>query len=289
MISYKTFYLRSTLCALRPNTMQTRLAKFIADSGVASRRDAEKLIASGRVVVNGTRIDTPVFFVAPGDEVKVDGKTIHAAGMAAGGVPKVFAFNKPINTMTTARDPNGRQTIYDALPEKYRNLKYIGRLDYKTTGLLLMTDDGALARKLTMPASGVKRVYIAKLRPDPPSLHSGATRIKSAKTARALKDFLSPLSADDSIFDSLRRGVTIGGIKYAPMGVELLSRYPLSIKIVLTEGKKNEIRIAFDHIGLPVSKLRRVSYGAIELGDLPPGELRELSGEEVKQLIANNE
>ena len=112
--------------------MKTRIAKFIADSGVASRRAAEDLIVHGRVNVNGQKIDTPVFFVDENDTVVVDGKKITARNDV-----KLYAFHKPINTMTTRTDPAGRKTIYDCLPNEYKNLKYIGRLDYKTTGLLL--------------------------------------------------------------------------------------------------------------------------------------------------------
>jgi len=273
--------------------MKTRLAKFIADSGFASRREAEKLITDGVVSVNGKEIDTPVFFVEQGDKVTINGISIRNAEYGQRNT-KVYAFHKPVDTMTTARDPNGRTTIYDVLPEKYRNLKYIGRLDYKTTGLLLLTDDGALARELTLPASGIRRTYIAKLRPESGVGNRESGVVNKSKSrlptpdsrsaARRVREFLSPLSADDSIFDPLRHGVTIGGMKYAPMEIEMLSRYPLTVKIILTEGKKNEIRIAFDYIGLPVSKLRRIAYGSIEIGNLPPGGIRELSENEIKSL-----
>ena len=268
--------------------MKQRIAKFIADSGIASRREAEKLIAEGKVSVNGTVITTPVFFVDGDEDVAVSvgadiirpiaakpqknlsplrGDWAHDMRPYAG---CLFAFHKPINTIVSARDPQGRKTIYDILPAKYKNLKYIGRLDYKTTGLLLLTDDGELARQMTLPSNGLKRVYIAKLHPAKFSeIKSDGT--PSAAARAALKKFLSPLSADDAIFDVLRHGATIGGTRYAPMEIELLSRYPLSVKITLTEVKKNQIRIAFDYIGLPVAKLHRISYGDYQLGDLPAG------------------
>lgn len=251
--------------------MPIRIAKFIADTGVASRREAERLIVSGAVSVNGAPVITPVFFVNDGDTVTINGKILRIPNHESQ-TPKIIAFNKPVGTMTTARDPNGRKTIYDVLPKKYVHLKYIGRLDFNTSGLLLLTDSGDFARELTLPSSGIKRTYIAKLRPNP------------AKNARAVREFLSPLSADDSIFDPLRRGATIDGIHYAPMEIELLSRYPLSVKITLREGKKNEIRIAFEHIGLPVAKLKRIAYGPIELSDLPVGAVRELNADEVADL-----
>jgi 23S rRNA pseudouridine2605 synthase len=252
--------------------MKTRLAKFIADSGIASRRDAERLIESGAVSVNGKVVDTPVFFVGEDDKVMVSGA--HVKKRAG---TRVIAFNKPINTVTSARDPDGRKTVYDCLPADLRGLKYVGRLDFKTTGLLLLTDDGELARKLTLPETGLVRTYIAKLRPD-------IAKAASPNGARRLRDFLSPLSGDDAVFDCLRRGATIDGVKYAPMDIELLSRYPLSVKIQLREGKKNEIRIAFDYIGLPVAKLHRESYGPVELGDLGPGRWRELAEKEIEKL-----
>ena len=114
--------------------MKMRLSKFIADCGVASRRGAEDLIESGRVSVNGEIVDTPVFFVNGDEKICVDGKEIKNHTEI-----KLYMFHKPLNTMTTARDPMGRKTIYDVLDEKYKNLKYVGRLDYKTTGLLLLT------------------------------------------------------------------------------------------------------------------------------------------------------
>ena len=116
--------------------MKTRIAKFLSDSGVASRRVAEKMIIDGRVSINGDKIDSPVNFVDNGDIVTVDGKQVSDKSET-----ELYAFYKPINTMTTTHDPMGRKTIYDVLPNKFKHLKYIGRLDYKTTGLLLMTND----------------------------------------------------------------------------------------------------------------------------------------------------
>ena len=136
--------------------MSVRIAKFISDSGVASRRAAEELISQGRVKVNDTVIKTPVVFVEENDTVSVDGKVINQRETT-----KLYAFHKPINVMTTRKDPMGRKTVYDCLEEKYKNLKYVGRLDYKTTGLLLLTNDGELSRKLTLPSSHIPREYMA--------------------------------------------------------------------------------------------------------------------------------
>ena len=254
--------------------MSMRIAKFIADSGIASRREAERMLESGIVAVNGVVVRNPVFFVDGTETITVSGKIIKPEK----GGTKLYMFHKPLNTITTNRDPGGRRTIYDVLPRRYKNLKYIGRLDFKTTGLLLLTNDGELARKMTLPASELKRVYIAKLYP------KKFDKVEPQNMA-ALKDFLSPLSADDSIFDTLRAGAEIDDVKYAPMKIDLMSRYPLNVKLTLTEGKKNEIRIAFDYIGLPVAKLHRVSYGGIKLGNLPEGKIKELPQKDVDLLL----
>ena len=194
--------------------MTTRLAKYIADSGITSRRGAEELIQQGAVSVNGKVIDTPVFFVEDGDVVSVNGKEIKQdTGI------KLYAFHKPINTMTTARDPLGRKTIYDVLDKKYKNLKYIGRLDFKTTGLLLLTNNGDFARKLSLPQNHIERTYIA-------------TVDKYTKSG----------------LDIARKGVCVDGIKYRPMKIQELDEH--NLKITVIEGKKNEIRIVLKHIGL---------------------------------------
>lgn len=220
--------------------MKIRIAKFIANSGIVSRRNAEDLIARGLVVVNGKKIDTPVFFVDENDTVFVDGKKIGAKDKT-----KLYAFHKPINTMTTRTDPLARKTIYDILPNEYKNLKYIGRLDYKTSGLLLMTNDGELARKMTLPSSHIPRTYIANI------------------------------YGDLSKIDSARRGITIRGIKYAPMKIDIINNKTLRIEIV--EGKKNEIRIVLGALGAPVKKLHRISFGKIDLGNLAVGKIRPVN------------
>ena len=228
--------------------MKTRIAKFIADSGIASRRTAEDLIARGLVSVNGEKIDTPVFFVNDGDTVVVNGKKISDKKEI-----KLYAFHKPINTMTTRADPMGRKTIYDCLPQQYKNLKYIGRLDYKTTGLLLMTNDGELARKMTLPSSHIPRTYIATV------------------------------YGDLSKLDSARRGITVKGIRYAPMKIDVIDNKTLRVEI--TEGKKNEVRIVLGAIGAPVKKLHRISFGKIELENLPVGKIREINQKTIDLIL----
>lgn len=231
--------------------MNVRITKFIADCGVASRRVAEKLIESGCVSVNGKTIDTPVFFVTGNEKICVNGQEIKNQTEI-----KLYVFNKPINTMTTTRDPLGRKTIYDVLDKKYKNLKYIGRLDFKTTGLLLLTNNGEFARQMSLPKNQISRTYIATV---------------------------EKFSA--SGLDRVRQGVVVDGIKYRPMKIEIIDEH--NLKITVTEGKKNEIRIVLRHIGSPVKALHRISYGPIKLGNLPVGKILEIDKKTVDLCVKN--
>lgn len=228
--------------------MTVRIAKFLSDNGIASRRGAEKLIADGVVAINGKTIDSPVNFVNDNDVVTVNDKRVDTQKNT-----ELYAFYKPINTMTTTHDPENRKTIYDVLPEQYRNLKYIGRLDYKTTGLLLLTNDGDLARKLTLPSSKIPRVYIATV------------------------------FGDTKKLDLARRGITVNGVRYAPM--KITEQEPGILRIEIIEGKKNEIRIVMRACGCPVVKLHRIKYGKIELGNLTPGQIKKISQKTIDEMI----
>jgi len=231
--------------------MSVRLAKFIADSGVASRRGAEDLIAKGVVSVNGSVINTPVFFVQEGDVVCVNGKKINTDYDI-----KLYAFHKPINTMTTAHDPMGRKTIYDVLDKQYKSLKYIGRLDFKTTGLLLLTNNGEFVRKMSLPQNHIERTYIATV---------------DKYTKQGL--------------DKARQGICVEGIKYQPMKIKVLDEH--NLQITLTEGKKNEIRIVLKSIGSPVKALHRISYGKIKLGNLAPGKILAIDKKTIDLMLKN--
>lgn len=229
--------------------MKIRIAKFIADSGVASRRAAEDLIANGAVSVNGEKITTPVTFVDDNDKITINGKLVSKRADT-----KLYMFHKPINTMTTTDDPRHRKTIYDVLPDEYKNLKYVGRLDYKTTGLLLLTNDGLLARKLTQPSNNIPRTYVADV-----------------------------IGNNMSKLDKARSGVTVDGIKYRPMKIEILQNKKLLVTV--TEGKKNEIRIVLKHCGLPVKTLHRISFGPISLGKLPVGKIQEIDKKTIDAIV----
>lgn len=228
---------------------RVRLAKFIADCGVASRRGAEELIANGAVTVDGVVVTTPVCFVDDTNAVAVWGAPVRPRTDT-----QIFLFHKPVRTMTTRSDPMARRTIYDCIPMQYRNLKYIGRLDYMTSGLLLMTNDGALAQKMMQPSTGVRRTYIATVDGHTPSG-----------------------------LDTVRRGITVDGIHYRPMQIDVIG--PNTLRVTVTEGKKNEIRIALRAAGAPVIKLHRVSYGPFELGNLAVGEIRPAAQKTIDAFI----
>lgn len=229
--------------------MKVRVAKFIADSGIASRRAAEELISQGKVSVNGEIINTPVKFIEDGDKVIVDEKFVKPRTDT-----KLYLFHKPINIMTTSHDPRRRRTIYDILPQECKNLKYVGRLDFKTTGLMLLTNDGLLARRLTQPSSNIPRTYLAEV--------SGTNMSK---------------------LDRARSGVTVDGIKYRPMQIEIMPDKRL--RITVTEGKKNEIRIVLKACGLPVVKLHRISYGPLNIKNLEVGHVRKVDQKTIDELV----
>lgn len=228
--------------------MKVRIAKFLSQSSVASRRESEQMIAAGRISVNGVKIDTPATFVDEGDVVCVDDKPILQKQETS-----VYAFHKPINTMTTRSDPAGRKTIYDCLGDEYKHLKYIGRLDYKTTGLLLLTNDGDVARKLTLPSSNVERTYIAT-------------------TNGNMKNL-----------DLARNGITVDGIKYRPMKIDTIDKNKIMVKTI--EGKKNEIRIVLRACGAPVRELHRIKYGDIELGNLGVGKIKKIDKKTIDLML----
>ena len=231
--------------------MKVRLAKFIADCGTASRRDAEKLIMSGLVSVDGVVVDTPVFFVDEKSHVCVRGKEIKPNYEI-----KLYMFNKPLNTMTTTNDPEHRKTIYDVMDKQYKNLKYIGRLDYKTTGLLLLTNSGDFARKMSLPQNHIPRTYIATVN-----------------------------KYNEDGLNIARKGVCVDGIKYRPMDIKVIDKN--NLRVTVTEGKKNEIRIVLRYIGSPVVALHRISYGPIQLGNLQSKKILEVDKKTVDLMLKN--
>jgi 23S rRNA pseudouridine2605 synthase len=217
-----------------------RIAKVLSRAGVASRRSAEALIVEGRVTVNGRRIDSPALNVGPADRIAVDGRPVAAPEPA-----RLWRYHKPRGLVTTARDEKGRPTVFDALPPELGRVMPVGRLDLNSEGLLLLTNDGGLKRRLELPATGWMRKY--------------RVRVHGAPDAAAL----APLEA----------GIEVDGEAFRPMSVRIDRQQGANawLTIGLREGRNREIRRALDALGFPVGRLIRVSYGPFQLGDLAPG------------------
>ncbi len=222
-----------------------RIAKLLARAGIGSRRDIERMIAEGRITLNGAPLETPATVVASLDGIIVDGQPVAALEPS-----RLFRFHKPAGFLTTAKDPGGRPTIMDILPPGLPRVVPVGRLDMNTEGLLLLTTDGALKRALELPSSGVPRTY----------------------RVRAYGEISQPA------VESLIEGIAIDGMHYGPIDAEIERRTGrnLWLTMTLTEGKNREIRRVLEFLGLQVSRLIRVRYGDIELGDLPPRDADEV-------------
>lgn len=231
-----------------------RIAKWLARAGVASRRDAEKLLADGVVQVNGARIDHPATFVQPDDVVQVRGKVVDAPDR-----PRLWRYHKPEGLVTTHKDPEGRPTVFAALPPGLPRVVSVGRLDLGSEGLLLLTNDGALARRLELPANGWIRRYRAR----------AWGPVDSAALAR------------------LSQGVTVEGVRYGPIEAQLEVRKGENVwlSMALREGRNREVRRVLAHLGLQVSRLIRVAYGPFQLGVLARGAVDEVPGKVLREQL----
>ncbi|MEO0912165.1 MAG: pseudouridine synthase [Pseudomonadota bacterium] len=224
---------------------QERIAKRIARAGLASRREAERLIAERRVSVNGRVIDSPALNVSDSDTILVNGKPLAMAEPV-----RMWRYHKPSGLVTTTADEKGRPTIFDRLPAELPRVMTVGRLDLNSEGLLLLTNDGDLKRRLELPSTGWVRKY----------------RVR-AKGVPKPEDF-----------EPLRRGVTVEGQVFKPMSVDLDRQQGANfwVTIGLREGKNREIRRALESVGFSVNRLIRVSYGPFQLGELPRGSVEEI-------------
>ncbi len=222
-----------------------RIAKRLARAGVASRRVAEAMIAEGRVAVNGRVIDSPALNVTARDSITVDGKPIAAAEAT-----RLWRYYKPIGLVTTDRDEKGRDTVFEHLPEDMPRVMSVGRLDLNSEGLLLLTNDGELKRRLELPSTGWLRKYRARAKGE----------------------------ATEAMLEPLRRGVTVDGESFQPMTVTLDRQQGANVwlTIGLREGKNREIRRALESVGLVVNRLIRLSYGPFQLGEMEPGAVEEV-------------
>ncbi|HEY1935664.1 MAG TPA: pseudouridine synthase [Acetobacteraceae bacterium] len=222
-----------------------RIAKWLARAGVASRRDAERLLSEGRIRLNNAPVTHPATFVVPGDTVQVNGAVVDAPERT-----RLWRYHKPDGLMTTHRDPQGRPTVFDKLPPNMPRVVSVGRLDLASEGLLLLTNDGELARRLELPATGWIRRYRVRVhgRPEPKALAA------------------------------LARGITVAGVRYGPIeaGLDSVKGDNAWLTVALREGRNREIRRVMAHLGLPVTRLIRTSYGPFQLGTLPRGAVEEV-------------
>lgn len=229
----------------KPEKKGERIAKVIARAGVCSRRDAEKLIAEGKVSVNGKLLTTPAFFVEPSDRVLVNRKPLPQKTET-----RLWCYHKPKGLLTSNRDPEGRETIFDKLPAGLPRTMTIGRLDMNSEGLLLLTNDGHLARRLELPSTGWTRRY----------------RVRAHG------------SIEQEALDKLANGVEVDGVKY--LGIEAkIDReqgHNVWLTMALREGKNREIRKVLEHLGLTVNRLIRISYGPFQLSQIKVGEVKEI-------------
>ncbi|WP_108482550.1 pseudouridine synthase [Oceaniglobus ichthyenteri] len=224
-----------------------RIAKVLARAGIASRRDAERMIEAGRVKVNGRHISSPALNVTEADVITVDDKPVEPPAP-----PRLWLYHKPVGLVTTARDEKGRPTVFDNLPEGMPRVMSVGRLDLNSEGLLLLTNDGGIKRQLELPSTGWLRKYRVRVNGTP----------------------------NEPDLAPLRRGVTIDGERFQGMEITLDRQKGANawLTVGLREGKNREVRRVLDSVGLKVGRLIRISYGPFRLNDLKPGEVEEIKG-----------
>lgn len=233
-----------------------RIAKFLARAGIASRREAERFIEAGRVTVNGKKLTTPAFKVCDNDIVTFDGEVVGSKPSA-----RLWRYHKPSGLVTSHRDEKGRETVFEKLPKELGRVISVGRLDLTSEGLLLLTNDGALARSLELPSTGWARRYRA--------------RAYGNVTQEAL--------------DTLQKGITIDGVKTGPIEAVLdkQQRGNVWISVTIREGKNREVRRALNELGLEVNRLIRTSYGPFQLGQLSRGETAEVRNKTLRDQVGH--
>jgi 23S rRNA pseudouridine2605 synthase len=237
-----------------PTSDGNRIAKVIARAGICSRRDAEKLIAAGRVSLDGETVTTPAIRVGEHQVVAIDGKPLDEPETT-----RLWRYHKPQGLVTSHRDPQGRPTVFANLPKHLPRVVSIGRLDINSEGLLLLTNDGALARRLELPATGWVRRYRVRV--------NGEVEVEH--------------------LNQLRKGLTVDGVRYGPVQATLDRQQGDNawLTMALTEGKNREIRKLCAHFGWAVNRLIRLSYGPFQLGNLEKGEVEEVKGKVLKDQL----
>ena len=242
--------------APRPKKAGERIAKVVARAGLASRRDAEEWIKQGRVTVNGRVINSPALDVTANDVIAVDGKSLPPRERT-----RLFLYHKPRGLMTTHADPEGRPTVFDNLPEDLPRLISVGRLDFNTEGLLLLTNDGGLARVLELPETGWLRRYRVRA-------HGEVTQAQ---------------------LDELKNGIEVDGVKYGSIDATLERDQGANVWLVfaIREGKNREVRNVLAHLGLEVNRLIRVSYGPFQLGEIAEGQVEEVKTRVLREQLGD--
>lgn len=231
-----------------------RIAKRLARAGVASRRVAETMIAAGRVKVNGKIIASPALNVGPADRIAVDG-----VALAEAEAPRLWRYYKPLGLVTSERDEKGRDTVFAHLPTDLPRVLSVGRLDLNSEGLLLLTNDGELKRRLELPSTGWMRKYRVRARGTP----------------------------QDALLDPLRRGMSVEGTRFQPMLVTIDRQQGANVwlTIGIREGRNREVRRALNAVGLEVNRLIRTSYGPFQLGDLAPEAVEEVRAKVMREQL----
>lgn len=234
--------------------MAERIAKFLSRAGIASRREAERLIAAGRVSVNGAVLASPAHLVGAEDVVTVDGRTVGARERT-----RLFRYHKPAGLVVTHRDPQGRPTVFEKMPPGMPRVISVGRLDLNSEGLLLLTNDGALARQLELPATGWLRRY--------------RVRVHGA--------------VDEARLSALAGGIAVEGVRYGPIEAGLDSRRGNNawLTVSLREGRNREVRRVLEFLGLRVTRLIRIAYGPFQLGQLTRGSIEEVKAAQLRAAL----
>ena len=229
-----------------------RICKALSHLGICSRREAEKLVGDNRVIVNDKKIDSPIFFVKDGDHIKIS-STNHKVIITKKSLQsiKLFKYYKPKNVIVSTNDEKSRTTIFQLLPSNLGRLVTVGRLDYNTEGLILLTNNGTLSREFELPSSKYLRKYLCK----------------------------SYGSIPHYMISELSKGITQKGVSYRPIEMKIVKNKGQHYwsEIILQEGKNREIRKIFNHYGLQVSRLIRTSYGPYHLKDMTTGEIRKIT------------